>query len=441
MDMKKYILIIVLLGTLHVKLYSQTKKIKGNISTNTESLTEIAISLKGTTDTVVINEAGGFKVNAASQDIILVKVNNFVYDEIEIGEKTLINIEIDIPKKECKYTGNGFLDLENNMTPQKSEKIIPGLYNNAVKAEQLLEGNASGLFVAPVSGAPGSDYSVNINGISTNFQSNPLYIIDGMPSHTIAYLEPQDIETFEIITDPSALSLYGVKAGNGVVLVKTKMSKANIGKIQYNFLTGIQNTNASVDLMDADQYISFIENGMINEGRSQAFIDSVLNGNMGANTNWLEELFEPAFLQKHVISFSGGTATSKYYASGSYLNQNGIIGNEESNYEKFSVRLNADYSINKRLEAGARFNYVHSNRKYISDNTDENSIIKSALNFDPTAPLYKLSAPNNYMGNPGITEVDGKYFGMSELIDNSTIINPLAQLYNDQKPSGRLYFS
>lgn len=431
--MKKYISSIILLFLLGINLQSQIKTIKGIISSSSqESVNVVSLILKASNDTIQISENGNFSLNASSEDILLIVINDKVYDEISIGDKTLMNINVDVPAKECKYSENGMLKMPKEQVPFNSYKILPGIngYSN-FRVEQLIDGRTSGTFISPESGSPGSNYSLNLNGIATSFQSAPLFIVDGMFTNDIRFLNPQDIETIEILNDPAALALYGMRGGNGVILIKTKLSKSNIGKIEYNFITGIQNTNASVELLNADEYSSYLREGLLNEGRSQPYIDSVMNGNMGANTNWLDELFEPAIVQKHNISFSGGSETSKYYASGSYLKQNGIIGNEKSSFEQLSIRLNSDYSLSDKLKVGSRFSYVHTKRNFISDNTIENGIIKNAMNFDPTVPINTTSIPDVYSGNPALAETTGEISGISSFIDSSAVINPLAQLNDD----------
>lgn len=242
-----------------------------------------------------------------------------------------------------------------------------------------------------------------------------------MKTVDINNIDPSDIASMEVLKDAASCAIYGTEGGNGVILITTKSGKAGESKINYNFTHGIQSARTKMELMDADQYKTWI---------SEAGLS--VNDTYGANTNWIDEVFETAPMQKHYISFSGGSEKTTYMISGSYLTQGGIIGGDKANYDRYTARINVNSDVKDWLQVGANFSFMHSDQKYILEDDLFKGVVTFALLMDPLTPVYYDNTPQNVLdliaeGNTLLQNEDGKYYALAE---NATgeIANPLGVL-------------
>ncbi len=276
-----------------------------------------------------------------------------------------------------------------------------------LRAEDALKGLASGIQVTSSSGQPGSKSMIRVRGIGTINDSDPLYIIDGMPTGQdgMESVNPADIESIEVLKDAASGAIYGARAANGVILITTKKGEQGKARINYNGSWGWQTAWKKRDVCSATDYAILQNEKYVNAGQSPIYEDPYnltdINGNAitGFGTDWQEELFnDNAPIQQHDISISGATERLNYYLSLGYFEQEGIVGGNygQSNYNRLTIRSNNEYTLfddsNERnflnkLVLGANISYMRVHNTSITANSTWGSPLGSALYLAPTLPV------------------------------------------------------
>jgi len=276
-----------------------------------------------------------------------------------------------------------------------------------LRAEDALKGLAAGVNVTSSSGQPGSKSLVRVRGIGTINDSNPLYIIDGMPGgqDAMELVNPGDIESIEVLKDASAAAVYGARGANGVILITTKKGKEGKAQINYNGSWGWQSAWKHRDVCSATDYAVLQNEKYLNGGQAAPYADPYnltdANGNKvtGFGTDWQEELFnDGAPITQHDVSVSGATDRVNYYVSGGYFKQDGIIGGNygQSNYERLTLRSNTQYkafdysderSFLNKLDLSVNVGYMNVKSTGVSANSTWGSPLGSALYLSPILPV------------------------------------------------------
>ena len=224
--------------------------------------------------------------------------------------------------------------LSSAVSRVTSEELDKG---NPTNIQNALKGKVSGVQIISNSGQPGAESKIRIRGTGTVNNSDPLYIVDGMPSESgISHLNPSDIESIEVLKDAASAAIYGARGANGVVLITTKKGTKGKATLNYEFTYGIQNPSKKVDLLGSADYQMLMNEMAANAGKDPYFptVSSV-------NTDWQKELQNKnAPIMNHKVSLSGGTDNSTYYASFGYVKQEGIYAKGHADYERYNVRLN-----------------------------------------------------------------------------------------------------
>ena len=406
--------------------------------TTGETLPGATVMVKGTTQGTVSGIDGDYNLPlGAGQHIITFSYVGYMTREIDIsiepGETLIRNIQLqaDITTfEEFVVVGYG--------TQQK--KVVTGAISSVdadqitatpiLRVEQAMQGRAAGVQVTNLSGQPGEAPTVRIRGAGTTGNAEPLYVVDGMVVGGIDYLNPGDIESIDVLKDAASAAIYGARAANGVVLITTKSGTKGDMTLNYSFYQGIQNVARFVDVLDAEQYMMMMNEGARNAGSTNLPFD--LDEIPAHNTNWQKELFETnAPISNHELSITGGTERSTYASSLSYFSQEGIIGGDRSQFDRFTARLNTRHQVNDFIQFGNNLAYTHIIRRGIASNASFNAAYSSALNLDPLTPVYEedeawLSQPP-YSNQPVVTNSDGQVYGISRNV-GAEIVNPLALL-------------
>ena len=276
-----------------------------------------------------------------------------------------------------------------------------------LRAEDALKGLASGITVTSASGQPGAKSQIRIRGNGTINNSNPLYIIDGMPTdqNGMELVNPSDIESIEVLKDAASGAIYGARAANGVILVTTKKGKQGKAQINYNFSYGLQSAWHKRDVTSATDYAILQNEKYVNSGQAPVFADPYnlvdINGDRieGFGTDWQDLVFnDNAPIMQHDVSISGATERTNYYVSAGYFDQEGIVGGNygHSNYNRLTLRSNNIYTVIDEaeersflnsLEAGVNLSYMRVNNTGIDANSTWGSVLGSALYLSPMLPV------------------------------------------------------
>ncbi len=403
-----------------------------------ETLPGVNIVLEGTTQGTVTDIDGQYSLRVpAGSNVVVFSFVGYTPRQISVNieeNQTLVrNVDLssDITTfEEFVVVGYG--------TQQK--KVVTGAIASVdsdeitatpiTRIEQAMQGRAAGVQVTNLSGQPGEAPTVRIRGAGTTGNAEPLYVVDGMVVGGIDYLNPGDIESIDVLKDAASAAIYGARAANGVVLITTKSGTEGDLTLNYSFYQGIQNVARFLDVLDAEQYMMMMNEGARNAGSTNLPFD--LDEIPRHNTDWQRELFETnAPIANHELSITGGTERSTYASSLSYFSQEGIIGGDRSQFDRFTARLNTRHQVNDFIQFGNNLAYSHIIRRGIASNASFNAAYSSALNIDPLTPVFEedeniLSQPP-YSNHPVVTNDEGKVYGISENI-GAEIVNPLALL-------------
>lgn len=270
-----------------------------------------------------------------------------------------------------------------------------------VRMDNALKGLAAGVTVTSSSGQPGAAARIRVRGIGTINNSDPLYIVDGMPIEGgLDYVNPSDIESIEVLKDAASGAIYGARAANGVVLVTTKSGKKGKVKVNYNFSYGWQSKWRKRDVLNATEYAVMMNEGYINAGMKPLYADpyhlkDAMGNQVTDGTDWQDAVFnDNAPVMNHDLTVSGATDKVNYYLSLGYYTQEGIVGGnfDRSNYQRLSLRSNTRYnvldlskerkSLNK-IDIIVNLSYARIKSKGIDTNSQWGSPLGSALALSP----------------------------------------------------------
>jgi len=360
------------------------------------------VLIKGTTTGTVTDVEGRYTVDIESQDAVLVySYIGFQTTEVRVGNQTVINVGLEFLAEDIEeivVVGYGVQKKKLSTGATVNVKAEDIENKHTLRIEQAIQGISPGVSITANSGQPGEPLKVRIRGVGTVGDSDPLYVVDGMPTDDIRYLNPSDIESVDILKDAASAAIYGARAANGVILITTKQGETGQMRVSYDAYYGIQNTPKKFDMLNGQEYCMVMNEAAINSEEdsivTQAQIESI-----GEGTNWIDYLFkENVPTQNHVLSLTGGTDRSVYSASLSYLKQEGIIGSEnKSEFERLSFRFNSEHKLYKdRVKFGENLVYSHSNVRGVGVGDAYDNAVRSFVNASPTFPVYSDTTENGF---------------------------------------------
>ncbi len=387
-------------------LFAQDRVIAGTISDqNGTPLTGATISVKGLSGISTVTLANGsffLKVPPGATTLILSYVGR-VSQEVSIANRNNVTASLALVEgsmEEVVVVGYGKSKRGDLTVAQTtvSAAAIEKTVNTTL--EQAIQGRAAGVYVTQNSGQPGGGMSVNIRGISSLGRTQPLYVIDGIQqqssedvsfgnqstSNSLAGINPADIEDIQILQGPSATAIYGSRGTNGVILITTKRGKAGGVKVNYIYQYNLQTPPESLEVMNLQQYAQMVKeyHALAGGTTPDEFLDPSL---LGKGTDWQNELFNNAGMNKHQLSFSGGNAGTTYYASGEYLDQEGVaLG---SGFKRYGFRLNMDNKPRDWATLGINLSFNQTNENLTATNygNAESPLIANALRLTPQIPV------------------------------------------------------
>jgi TonB-linked SusC/RagA family outer membrane protein len=446
--MKKFLLLFFLfaMASWPAEVFAQVA-LQGKVTdaANNEGLPGVSISVKGTTNGTITNADGSYALSVASDDAVLVfSFVGFKAEEVAVKGKTNISVSLRADQKaleEVVVVGYGTQkrsDVTGAIATVKTDDILKTI---PTSINQGLQGQVAGVTVNRSDGAPGAGISLTIRG-SNSFtgSTEPLYVIDGIPFtpaitpggseaqrqsvNALSFINPQDIESMEILKDATATAIYGSRGANGVVIITTKKGKAGQDRIELVANTSLAEVSKRMKVLDAYTYALFqneaYQNNITYNGVTPTTApfpgtsgvdqttglttyrpapEDFLNGLPAGTslpegfkgTNWQDEIFRRALTKDYTLRMSGGNEKGTYSLSGNVLDQEGIITN--SSFTRYGLQANIARKIHKWVEIGSNNNITFSNYNLSKTNSagNEASIISSALTFPAT---YPVSDPN-----------------------------------------------
>jgi len=427
-----------------VKIRKQTR-ISGKITDEIgKPIPGASIKIKGGNKATVSDEQGNYQLSAAESDVLVFMFIGYDSFEQLVGSKTVINVNLKPSSNQMQEVVVIGYGTQNRKDVTTSVSSISGdQINNfaATGVDKALVGKLAGVQVLQPNGAPGGGISIKVRGTGTiTAGSNPLYVVDGVALsdnddngpgfkiNPLSMINPNDIESIDVLKDASAAAIYGSRGSNGVVIITTKRGKKEKLAISLNSYYGIQSTTKKIDMMDGYEYANLIydahNNTYFDLLQSKGLTGSATDNNavrlskLGAaatntslayllppeifpylnnepgltSTDWQDEIFRQAPMQSHTLSLAGGSDKVQFYISGNYLDQDGIVIN--SGYKKYGGRINLDAQFGK-LKLGASINYNFGIYNYLPTegrfNDNNENIIGGAL---AASPFFSVTNPD-----------------------------------------------
>jgi TonB-dependent starch-binding outer membrane protein SusC len=401
--MKKNLLFILSLMLFSTTLWAQqtiTGKVTGESG---ESLPGVSVRIKDTQTGSVTDANGNYSIKSVAKGVLVFSSIGYKNQEITISSRNVINVSMvsDIGAlEEVVVIGYGTVrkkDLVGSVGAVKSKDFGTVV---ATDAKQLIQGKIAGVQVINNGGLPGSGAKIFIRGTGSFTNSDPLYLIDGLPGD-INSVAPQDIEEMSVMKDASAVAIYGSKAANGVVMVTTKQGKGGAMKVTYNGWVGVSQPWKRLDLLNAAQYIDLVKD-MAPNTPAPAINDPA---NLITRTDWQDQIFRTGKSTEHYINMSGGGEKLLYSISLGYSNQQAIMQNYD--YQRYNFRVNLIENISKRVRIGQALNMRYT----VTDGVTGSFV--DAIRMPPYAPVRDAS-------------VLGGFTNIRPTIDLQDAVNPQA---------------
>src|SRR5574344_2236785 len=401
--MKKLFFLFLFWG-IALTVFSQNIQIKGVIvgGQDSEPLPGVNVVVKGTTNGTITDLDGQFTLNAPSDCILSISYVGYKSQEVSVkGNRSLRVVLQEDTETLDEVVVVGYGVQKKSVVTAAISRVTAEELNVAKpsRVEDALKGKVSGVQITQSSGQPGSDSKVRIRGIGTVNNSEPLYIVDGMPvDGGIGYLNPVDIASVEILKDAASAAIYGARAANGVVLVTTKTGVSGKTTINYDFSYGWQNPWKKKAVLNATEYMTIMNEMDINDGNSPRYSQEQV-AQAGKGTDWQDQVFNyDAPIQQHQVSINGGNDKNQYFLSLGYFDQEGIVGGNhgKSNYKRWSLRSNSTHTIFEdtsrkflnKLKVGVNIGYSRITSTGVETNTEYGSILGSAVTFSPLVSVY-----------------------------------------------------
>lgn len=400
--------------------------ISGTVTDETnQPVPGVSIYEKNSKKNTTTDANGKYTIAVNTGDVLVFNFIGYAQQEITVGAGSLLNVQLKVQNSQLKeIVAIGYQSVrKSDVTGAISSVKASELNLTSPSVGQALVGKVAGVQVSQVSGAPYASTKIRVRGIgSINAGSNPLYVVDGYPMDNDIFINPEDIESIDILKDAASAAIYGSRAAGGVVLITTKRGKEGKGKFEYDIQSGVNQLARKVKLLNADEFAQ-----LMIDGRNNSYKDFVVNGggtwtdamysdnnatrvakvgNANAvqidpafydfasqtairskyNTDWQDLLYRNAIFSRHNLSFSGGSKDVKYYISGGYQNQDGIILN--TGVKKINFRANIDGQINSKLRAGMNVSYTNNQNKETEEGRWDHNPIMAALLMLPTYRAY-----------------------------------------------------
>ncbi|NGM67066.1 SusC/RagA family TonB-linked outer membrane protein [Sphingobacterium sp. SGR-19] len=387
---------------------SQQAVVKGRVS-NVDGigLANVSVAEKHTDNLAATDERGNFELRVSKWPALLVFSSvGFQRQELTVSQGSEVVIEM-VPAitemDEVVVVGYGTQrrsDLTGSVSSIKGEQL------SAAPIGQLsnsLQGLSSGLEIVSGGGSPAEEPTIQIRGTGSVNSSNPLVVIDGVPSGKLTDINPNDIEQIEVLKDASSAAIYGTRAANGVILVTTKRGKfGQPTQYSVNLYSGITNVNNKLDLLGAEDLVMLKKERYTNDGiAANVFWDDPYYAE--DRTDWQDELFQAGRLENFDLSIRGGGEKSSYLTSLGYYNEKGIM--LSSKFRRLSARVNSNHVISDKLKLVQNFQYNYRNWYNPSTSSVYSGVLWQALRFNPAIPVmdengeWGTASANNELGD------------------------------------------
>ncbi len=352
--MKKLFLLLFLASIAMLVRAQQPLEVTGKVSdADGAGIPGVSILLRGTQQGTITNLDGNYQITLPPDGILEYSFVGYTTEILEVAGRTRLDVQLretSFDMDEVVVIGYGTAavrDVTGTIAVVRAEEITSQPVPNVAQA---LQGKVAGIQVSN-DGAPGSSPTIRIRGLGTvASNANPLYVVDDVFVNDISFLSPQQIESITVLKDASSAAIYGVRAANGVIIITTKSGRYQQPKFNYSGYVGVQQVSNLLDLANRDQYIGLV-NEKIAVGEDRGTSSTPFDPNAyPEDTDWFEEVLNPARIQNHNIGITGGSESTNYYFGIGITSQEGLV--KDNDYTRVNLRGTSDITVNKFLKAG-----------------------------------------------------------------------------------------
>lgn len=441
-------------------------------------LQNVTVQVKGTSVSAVTNNKGNYSLAASPADSLVFSSVGFTPVTVGVNNKTTLDTKLSLDNKameEVVVIGYGTQkkkDLTGAVSSVKAKDLV---MSSGPEVGNMLKGKAAGLTIRQNSAQPGGGFDILIRGGGSSSRSinTPLYVVDGFPltdlvqpgsgnrydggsQSVLNSFNPNDIESIEVLKDASATSIYGTRAANGVILITTKKGSEGAARVQYSNNFSLQKYNNPFDVLPLNEWMQvrneaawdqwLFENNVapygsrtleeaqanpVNGPYRKLYTQNAIN-NVGRGTDWFDLVTRDGSTAQHNISVTGGNKLTKYFLSGNYYDQEGIVKN--SAMKRYSVRANVDQELSRFIKTGINLTFSridNSNTQLGGDQFENSGIIRAALQQGPHIPA--IDEEGNYPINPQLATQPNPY-SLLTVTDQGRIERLLGNFYVDINP-------
>ncbi len=431
----KILFTLFLFGALFTGHALQAQTIKGTVSDKDGPLPAVSVSVKGTTIGTTTDLSGEYTLLDAGPNAVLVfSFLGYLPKEVAVNGQTVLNVTLAADTQQLNeviVTGYSS-QKKNSISGAVATVDLEDLSKTRVPdVTQALQGQVAGVAVTASTGAPGDGIQLRVRGQGTIGNNDVLYVIDGIPTRSITFLNRDDIKTMTVLKDAASASQYGSRAANGVILITTKKGTEGKSSLEADVFTGFHFARNLPTLLNTAQYLDVMEksynNTTGNVPANNPYTALRSNPNL-ADTDWLDELFTTGYSNSAQVTASGGSDKITYLISGGYYGVDGIVVEKNDQYKRVNFRTNVTGNISDRLTVGTNLQLTFSKQDKLSSSGDAPGVIRHAMirpsalavYKDPSDPTY--SADDPYTDLPFYTDPNGGWNSALEFTSNPIAI-------------------
>lgn len=410
-------LIVVVSSALTLQDIQVTGKVTGG---NGEALSNVSVSVKGTSRGTTTDNAGNFTLTAPETATLVVSYIGYEPQEIKVNSQSVINVKLVQSVKQMDqvvvigYGSASKRDLTGSIVKVDGKEVQDKPNTNPISS---LQSKVTGLSVVN-DGTPGSQPDVRIRGTVSIGQVHPLYVVDGIFNDNIDYLNPNDIESIEVLKDPSSLAIFGVKGATGVIAITTKKAKLGQTVINFNTAFGFKKLVDKIKMVNGEQFKELFAEENANNGITTPFDYTGLT----ANTDWINAVTQTGKYNANNLSISGSTDKNRFNLGLGYTFDEGIVRHEK--LDRMLVSFNDEFKVNKAVKIGVNLNVTRQNNPY--------SAIYRLDDARKAVPLVSDGTKRFHVQDPyGTDSLDlDIYSGLNTALQNSGVVNPVLEIEN-----------
>jgi TonB-dependent starch-binding outer membrane protein SusC len=429
----RLLLLVPVLLLLQLASFAQGGRISGKV-TNAQGEPMAGVTVKAGTVSTLTDGDGFYTLNSTGADSLVITYTGYRSLSVAVAGRSQLNVTIEPQVNtmgEVVVVGYSS-QRKASITGAVSTVNMTSLGKTRIpEVGQALQGQVPGVFVAANTGAPGDGFKIRIRGEGTLGSNDVLYVVDGVPTRDIRFLNGNDVASLTVLKDAAAAAIYGSRAAGGVVIITTRSGQKGRTSVDVDYFTGMYKAANLPDMLNADQYLTVKDmawhNTLGNAPGATSPYATDRNNPLLANTDWLKELFTTGIANNIQVAASGGSEKIQFLLSAGYFGQNGIVTEKNDQFKRYNFRTNINASLTDRLRVGTNLNLSYAIQDKLSSSGDVPGVIRHAMIRPPVIPVYKDPSDPTYTPENPYTDLPfytGNNNGWSKNYEFSS--NPIA---------------